>query len=225
MTKPMIRLAILLALTVGFSIRASANSQTISAKSDDNTKLTLSDGSVFSVDLGCRDTVSSWRVGDAVSYNSGSGGCANEYRITNKSDKQKVCVTISDDAPNKEHGRQMREWRTAKLISADRKHWVSHDGSTTTGHVDGYGNIHATTSDDTWGHNTYNVAIDDGEYIYCCSRTLNFRWQHDPKFTENANVKWAIDKNDVFVVDDTGREFRMELMKRRKKDSLDTPRP
>jgi len=115
-------------------------------------------------------------VGDTVNYDGGSGGCANEYRITNKSNKQKVCVTISADAPNKERGRQMREWKTGKLLSADKEHWVSHSGSTTNGHVDDDGNVHATTSDDTWGHNTYTVAIDDGDYIYFCSRTLNFRW-------------------------------------------------
>jgi hypothetical protein len=116
-----------------------------------------------------------------------------------------------------------REWRTGKLLSADKQHWVSHGGSTTTGHVDDYGNLQASTSDSSWGHNTYDVAIEDGEYIYMCSRTLNFRWQHDPKFTENADVKWAIEKNAVYLLDDTGREFKMELVKRRKVDHPATP--
>jgi len=118
-----------------------------------------------------------------------------------------------------------REWRTGKLLSADKKHWFSHSGSATTGHVDENGNLNASTSDSTWGHNTYAVAIDDGEYIYFCSRTLSFRWQHDPNFTENAEVKWAIEKRDVYIVDDTGREFKMELVKRRKKDNPEPSRP
>lgn len=116
-----------------------------------------------------------------------------------------------------------REWRTGKLVSADKEHWTSHSGSTTTGHVDDNGNVQASTSESTWGHNTYTVAIDDGEYLYFCSRTLSLRWQHDPKFTENANVKWAIEKNDVYIVDDTGREFKMELVKRRKKENPTSP--
>jgi hypothetical protein len=112
---------------------------------------------------------------------------------------------------------KQREWRTGKLLTADKQHWVSHSGSSTTGQIDANGNLHANTSESTWGHNTYSVAIDDGEYIYICERTLSLRWQHDPRFTENADVKWALEKDTVYVIDDTGREFKMKLQKRRKK--------
>lgn len=43
-------------------------------------------------------------------------------------------------------------------MSADKEDWVSHSGSTTTGHVEDYGKVQASTSEDTWGHNTYTVA-------------------------------------------------------------------
>ena len=152
------RLAILIALMVLPSIRASANSQTVSAKSDDNAKLTLSDGSVFSVDQGYRDTVSSWHVGDTVSYDNNSGGCANEYRITNKNDKQKVCVTISDQAPKQGHGKEVsvQQHTGPRVFIASNHAWsstasvtaASHSEGTTTvtGHTNAFGNVTATGS-------------------------------------------------------------------------------
>jgi len=122
-------------------------------------------------------------------------------------------------------GAKQREWKTGKLVSEDQKDWVSYGGSTTTGQIAPSGQVNMKTSQSKWSHSTYTIAIDDGEYVYFCSRTLNFRWQRDPQFTENADVKFAIEKKDVYIVDDTGHEFKMELAKRRKKDNPEPSKP
>src|SRR6266571_4895150 len=71
------------------------------------------------------------------------------------------------------------DWKTGKLLSFNREGWTSHGGSTTTGQIDPYGNVHATTQQSSWNHDTYYVAVDDGEFTYFAERTLSFRWQHD----------------------------------------------
>jgi hypothetical protein len=109
------------------------------------------------------------------------------------------------------------EWRTGHLLSASREHWISTSGSSTNGNIDQAGNYHAQTTQNSWGHNTYYVALEDSQFVYYAERTLSWRWQHDPHFTENADVPWMLDKDNLTVKDDTGREFKMKLVKRRKK--------
>lgn len=160
MTKATVKgLAVLIALMVFPSIRASANSQTISAKSDDNAKLTLSDGFVFSVGQVYRETVSSWDVGDTVSYDHDpGGGCAREYGLTDKNQKQRICATVSDEAPRKVHGKEVsvQQHTGPRVFIASSHAWsstasvtaASHSEGTTTvtGRTDAFGNVTATGS-------------------------------------------------------------------------------
>src|SRR3954452_3498192 len=69
-----------------------------------------------------------------------------------------------------------------------------------------------------WGHNSYQIVLDDGKMQYFAERTLSFRWQHDPHFTENAKVKFTLNGDKLTVVDDAGKEFKMQLTKRRLKE-------
>ncbi|MBT9330507.1 hypothetical protein [Paracidobacterium acidisoli] len=110
------------------------------------------------------------------------------------------------------------DWQSAKLLSFGMEHWISNGGSQTNGHVDGNGNYSSTTTESTWGHNTYHVVLDDGKMLYFAERTLSFRWQRDPHFTENAMVRFSLKKDTLTVVDDSGREFKMKLVKRRIKE-------
>jgi TPR repeat protein len=129
---------------------------------------------------------------------------------------QNTPPTPSGDKKSAEHD----SWPSAKLVSFGTQHWTSSSGgATTTGHVDDQGNYSATTTPDVeWGHNTYQVVLDDGKMLYFAERTLSFRWQHDPHFTENSRVKFRIDRDNLTVVDDVGREFKMAITKRRIKE-------
>jgi hypothetical protein len=82
--------------------------------------------------------------------------------------------------------------------------------------VDENGNIHANTTENNWKHVTYYLTLNGGEYTYFASRTLSWRFQHTPHITENENVKYVIEGDHLIVLGESGREFKMELVKRRK---------
>jgi hypothetical protein len=125
-----------------------------------------------------------------------------------------VAFLIADHA----FGEKTEVWQEAKLLSFGMEHWVSTGSTQTNGAVDATGNYHATTSTSQWGHNTYQIVLDDGKMQYFAERTLSFRWQHDPHFTENSMVKFTLNGDKLTVVDDTGKEFKMKLTKRRLKE-------
>lgn len=107
------------------------------------------------------------------------------------------------------------DWPTAKLLSAQARHWTSKTGQTTNGQVDDDGQIHATTTDSTWSYETYDVVLDDGKMQYFGERTLWLRWQRDPDFIENSVVRFKLQGKRLIVVDADGHEFKMQLVKRR----------
>ena len=83
--------------------------------------------------------------------------------------------------------------------------------------MDKDGNFHANTNQTSWGHDTYYLTLDGGDYIYYTSRTLSLRWQKDPQITENADIKWRLDGNNLILMGEKGKEFKMKLEKKRKK--------
>ncbi len=123
-----------------------------------------------------------------------------------------LCVPITASA------KRQAELHKAKLISFGMNHWISSSGTQTNGHVDNNGNYSGTTTSSDWGHNTYRIVLDDGKITYFAERTLSFRWQHDPQFTENATIRFTLDGDKLIVLDDTGKEFKMKLIKRRIND-------
>jgi hypothetical protein len=70
-----------------------------------------------------------------------------------------------------------------------------------------------------WGHVTYHVTIVEGRDAFNAYRTLSWRWQRSPRLTENASIKFTVDRNQLTLIDDDGREFKMEIGKKR----LNTP--
>lgn len=109
------------------------------------------------------------------------------------------------------------QWNTGKLLSVDREQWTSTDRRTTSGSVDGSGNISATTRESTSEHHSFQVVVDDGQFTYFAERTLDW-WQRKPLLTENAEVKWRLDKDKFILLDERGKEFKMKLVKKRKNE-------
>jgi hypothetical protein len=112
-----------------------------------------------------------------------------------------------------------KEWKTGKLISFNQHGWTSRGGSTTTGSVNPDGTFNASTNTASWNHVTFYAVVDAGELTYFAERTLSWRWQRSPRMTENTEVKWRIEKDNLFLVDDAGKEFKMSIVKRRKNDT------
>ncbi len=126
-----------------------------------------------------------------------------------------ILAVLAVNLVSKEH---KRDWQTGKLLKYDAQGWTSSGGSTTTGQVDDYGNIHTTTSSSTWRHVTYYVIVDGGDFLYYAERTLSFRWQRSPALAvENAPIEWAVEKRNLFIRPPGGKEFKMSLVKMKKK--------
>lgn len=109
-----------------------------------------------------------------------------------------------------------REWRTGKLVQVGQESWTSQGSSYTSGTVNNAGNVNMNTNTTSWNHVTFSAAIDGGDYTYFAERTLSFRFQHSPQWTENTEVKYALEKDALYVLGENGKEFKMYVVKRRK---------
>ena len=109
-----------------------------------------------------------------------------------------------------------RQWLVGHVVSYNNERWTATSGSTTTGRVDDNGNYNSNTTQSQWSHMTYYLTLDTGEYTYFASRTLSYRFQHSPSITENADIKYVLDGKHLIVLGESGREFKMDLVKRRK---------
>lgn len=104
-----------------------------------------------------------------------------------------------------------RPWQLGLLRDMGSESWTSTSTrpvTCTNGNCTGGG----TSS---WGHETLTLQISDGEKTYIAERTLNFRWQHDPKVTENSLMKFAVQGDQLVLLGDDGREFKTRITKKR----------
>jgi len=106
-------------------------------------------------------------------------------------------------------------WRSGRLVSFKDESWTT--SSTTPVNCNAGGGYANCVGGQTinFGHVTYYVDIMEGSKSYYASRTLNWRWQKSPKLTENSPVKFAIERDTLFLLDDDGREFKMFVGKKR----------
>lgn len=58
------------------------------------------------------------------------------------------------------------------------------------------------------------VAIGSGDYTYTGQRMLKFRWSKRANLTVNTPVKFAVEKQKLFLVDDDGKEYELDIFKR-----------
>jgi hypothetical protein len=58
------------------------------------------------------------------------------------------------------------------------------------------------------------VVIAGDNYTYAAERTLRWRWTKPANLTVNAPIKFAVEKEKLFLVDDSGREYQLDIDKR-----------
>ena len=97
-----------------------------------------------------------------------------------------------------------REWREGKLID------IGSDPYTYGSVVNGTGGVHQGE------RITYR--IDDGKYIYTASHTHR---RHDKALpvTVNDKIKFAIEKEKVYILDEDGKEHELKFVKKTLKDA------
>ena len=56
--------------------------------------------------------------------------------------------------------------------------------------------------------------VDGGDKIYAISRLLKYRWNKEANVTVNGPVKFAIEGNHMYLLDDDGREHKAKIIKK-----------
>lgn len=104
-----------------------------------------------------------------------------------------------------------RAWQQGKLADMSSQHYVTHGGSTTTGHVDDYGNINTSTSSSSWGHLRCSYTVDTGKYLVTGSEVLSWRWSKEARVIVKDTVDYAIEKRDLFIRDLDGKVHKLHI--------------
>lgn len=105
-------------------------------------------------------------------------------------------LTFAKDKP--------REWKTGTLFDT-----TSEKGKRLVGSG---GSIHERRDDATY------YAIESGDIIYTLKRTLTSRHDKQLRVTINGPVKFAIEKDDFYLLDEDGKEHKLSLESKRLKE-------
>lgn len=110
-------------------------------------------------------------------------------------------------------------WREGKLLDTTREHYTTYGSSRVTGEVNRYGEFEGRSTQSSWGHDRYTFAVEDERYVYVLSTVLSWRWSKEAKVTVNAPIKFALEGDKAYILDDAGREHKLRMEKKILKDS------
>lgn len=120
-----------------------------------------------------------------------------------------ACFSVFAYADKKE-----RDWKTGKVLDTESQRFTTYGGSTTQGQIRDDGTYSGTTTRSSWNHKRYVFAIEGDDYIYIVSHVLSFRWSKEVQVTVNGTVKYAVEKNNFYLLDENGREFKLKIDKK-----------
>jgi hypothetical protein len=127
---------------------------------------------------------------------------------------------------------KQRDWQMGKVVDTERNRYFAgtFGNSQTAGTVQANGNNGTyqgtTTSTDTAVYRVYETFIIEGEtYAYVAQERLRWKWSKPANLTMNGPVKYAVEKRKLYVIDDDGKEHKMEVVKRvlKQPDAAKTP--
>jgi hypothetical protein len=107
-----------------------------------------------------------------------------------------------------------RDWKIGKLLDTDSARFTTSGGSNTQGRINSDGTYSSSTSNATWNHKKFVFVIQGDEYTYVVSHVLSFRWSKEVHLTVNGPVKYAVEKDNFYLMDEKDREFKMKIEKK-----------
>lgn len=110
--------------------------------------------------------------------------------------------------------KKARDWKTGKLMDTDSVRYTTSSGSSTQGQINPDGTYKSTTSNTTWSHKKFVFVIQGDDLTYIVSHVLSWRWSKEIQLTINGPVKYAVEKNDFYLLDEKDREFKMKIEKK-----------
>ena len=120
------------------------------------------------------------------------------------------------------YAEKQRDWQTGVLHDVSRSRYFA-------------GTIGNSNSSGNFGNSTYtgntnssenavyrvyqNYEIEGDQYVYLAEEHIRWRWSKGADVAVNEKVKFAVEKRNLYVIDDEGKEHKMEIVKRILKDS------
>ena len=108
--------------------------------------------------------------------------------------------------------KKIRDWQTGTWRDTART--SERVGSETSGTVSG-GSVSGSTVDVRRVSQFYVIETDD--FIYQAEQRLRWRWSNSVPLTVNDSVKFAIEKNKLYVIGEDGKEYELSLIKKIKR--------
>jgi len=116
---------------------------------------------------------------------------------------------------------KQRDWQTGKVLDTERSRYfagtVSNGNTTGTAQANGsYGTYQGnTTTTSTPVYRMYQTFLIEGPtHAYLVQQRLRWKWSKPANLTVNGPVKFSVEKRKVFVVDEDGKEYEMEVVKK-----------
>jgi len=114
--------------------------------------------------------------------------------------------------------KKSRDWQHGQIIDYQTSEWVTNSGSKS---IDGGGGAGALTANPVWAteehHPRCEVMVDTGDYTYRANRILCASLCKCPALVKNSDVKYAVEKDSLILLDDKGKEFKMQITEREQK--------
>jgi hypothetical protein len=115
-----------------------------------------------------------------------------------------------------------RDWQAGKVLDSQRnRYFAGTVGTDSTmpglGNPDGpWATFPKTTNTSrTAVYRTYETFLIEGDkYAYVAQERLRTKWSKPANLTINGPVKYAVEKQTLFVIDDDGKEHEMEIIKK-----------
>lgn len=114
---------------------------------------------------------------------------------------------------------KQRDWQTGKVLDTDRQRYFAGTvgSGNTNGTVDGDSGTYRaqTNSSSTAVYRVFQTFVIEGEkYVYLAQERLRWRWSKPANVTVNGPVKYAVEKQKLYVMDEDNKEHEMEIVKK-----------
>jgi len=114
-----------------------------------------------------------------------------------------------------------RDWKQGKLLSTDEDRYFAGtiNSASANGTVNDSGD-YGTYSGHTGGSQTaiYRVyqsyVIESDTHVYVARERLRWRWSKPANLTINAPIRFAIEKDRMFILDEDGKEHEAKITKK-----------
>ena len=110
-----------------------------------------------------------------------------------------------------------RNWETGTLLRSTTRTITTANVTTEQGNVPGVingGSYNSQKESEAVVTGWQEYIIQGGEYRYLVKQPLQWRWSKPAVLTLRGPVKFAVEGRSFFVVDETGKEYKMELLQR-----------